>query len=263
MRIVRDQTLASTHTDRSGEKIPRTALRKLCDQLGSDTISGVMHDISRSPIVRILSSRLEELPDGELAIKIDYEILDEQAYAGMGGFSISFLRGVFRSGSGEPMFRVLVNPDQFDVEGVVKSLRDLISSQITFDVVERVEKALGVPEAILIVSLWVGGEILKGFLAGVGADLLKRLKLLPRRDDITGTRQIQIAFHDPDDTTHPNVILCIPNNIESAAIEKVDVQTIDSIRGESKGCRIICMLEPGGSIKIVHRIDKVPQSSDA
>lgn len=262
MRLLRDQTLASTHTDRSGDRIPSEALRTLFDQLSSETISGVMHDISRPPIVRILARRLEELPDGELAIKIDYEILDEEAYAEMGGFSISFLRGVFRSGAGAPMFRVLVNPDQFDVEAAAKSLRDVISPQTAFDVVERVEKALGVPEAILIVCLWMGGEILRGFLAGVGADLLKTLRSLPRRDGVTGSRQIQITFHVGDDSTHPNVILRIPDHVESAAIGELDLQTLDSIRERSKGCRVVCVLEPGGSIRIEHTIGLSPELPD-
>lgn len=259
MRILRDQILASTHMDRSGDRIPREALRKLYDQLDPQTMSGVIHDISRPPVVRVVAKRLEELPDGELAIKIDYEILDEEVFAEMGGFSISFVRGVFRSGSGTPSFRVLVNPEQFDIKDTVKSLEEAVPPQITFDVAERVEKAIGVPEAILIVSLWLGGEILKGFLASVGAGLLEKLRSLRRRDGNTSRPRVQIAFYHDREAVQPDVVLCIPDSVDPRAIEKLDVLKLDIIRAESGGCRVVCVLEPSGDITTQHRIDGSPK----
>lgn len=259
MRILRNQILASTHTDRSGDRIPREALQKLYDQLDTRTMSGVMHDVSRPPIVRALAKRLEELPDGELAIKIDYEILDEEAFAEMGGFSISYVREVFRSGPGTPTFRVLVNPEQFDISRTVKSLRETVPPESTFEVAERVEKAIGLPEAILIVSLWLGGEILKGFLAKFGAALLEKLWSLQRRDGKTTRPHIQIAFHHDREAVQPDVVLCIPDAVDARAIEKLDMLKLDNIRAGSAGCRVVCVLEPNGDITIQYKIDASPK----
>ncbi|MGH7453536.1 MAG: hypothetical protein ACRENG_19460, partial [bacterium] len=155
-RIIHDQTIASTHIDSHGEKLTWAELQSFFNQLDVSTPTGVMHDTSRPPAVRFLGKRLTKLPDGELAIKIDYEILDEDTFANMGGFSISFTRLTHRYGSGHPVFCVLINPRQFDFEEASKLIQSCVPSDITFDVAERIEKGDVLTTAIIAVMVFTG-----------------------------------------------------------------------------------------------------------
>ena len=103
-RIIRNQLITSTHQDLAGEKLSHELVRSLFKQIVRNGLrSGVEHDLSQSPITRMLDARLEELPDGELAIKLDLEVLDERRYRELGGYSISFTRTTRRYGRGAPL----------------------------------------------------------------------------------------------------------------------------------------------------------------
>jgi hypothetical protein len=84
------QTVASTSLDSHGDRISSEELRMLFDQWRENTPAGVMHDLSQPPVCRAFNKRIEALPDGELALKVDLEVLDEAEFAKFGGFSISF-----------------------------------------------------------------------------------------------------------------------------------------------------------------------------
>jgi hypothetical protein len=104
-RVITGQIIASTHLDLIGERLTREELQQLFSQIPQEWVSAVGHDLSRPPIIRGFNKRLEELPDGELAITLDIEVLDEEAFREMGGFSIAFTRETIRFGDGEPSIR--------------------------------------------------------------------------------------------------------------------------------------------------------------
>jgi hypothetical protein len=82
-RVITGQIIASTHLDSTGERLTREELQQLFSQIPQEWVGAVVHDLSRPPITRSFNKRLEELPDGELAITLDIEVLDEEAFRGI------------------------------------------------------------------------------------------------------------------------------------------------------------------------------------
>ena len=140
-RTIRGQSIASTHADALGDRITPEILRELFSQLPDESVQTTNHDLSKPPICRGYNKRLERLPDGELALKLDIEVFDEKAFESMGGFSIAFTHLTVRRGEGEPAIRVLLNPTQFDFRGAAGAITRLWPPSVTIDVTERVEKA--------------------------------------------------------------------------------------------------------------------------
>ena len=173
-RIIRGQVIASTGLDSHGESLSRETIGTLFRQLPEVSFSFRNHDTSAGPVCRGFNKRLKELPAGELAIALDLEVLDEEAFKSAGGFSIAFTNRTIRFGS-DPTVKVLVNPRQFPLEQVAQEIGRLLPPGESVDVTERIEKA-GVLEAVIIVVVFVAGGIAKGFFSKVGGELFDYLK---------------------------------------------------------------------------------------
>lgn len=103
--IIRGQVIATTGGGPDTDPIPAHVLRQLFDSLPDESLGWDNHDPSKPPISRAFNKRLETLPNGNLAIKVDVEVLDKTAFDRMGGFSIAFTRTTWQSYPGEPMAR--------------------------------------------------------------------------------------------------------------------------------------------------------------
>lgn len=125
-RIIKGQTIASTHRDSSGDKIPKDKLHDLFSQIPEIWIGTSYHDLSKGPFSKGFNKRIVELPDGELAIKMDIEIFDEEAFKRMGGFSIEYTRGTLRCGQGEPSISIWLNPMQFDIQEAAQKILKVV-----------------------------------------------------------------------------------------------------------------------------------------
>ena len=176
-RIIKGQVLATTGLDADRESLSERELTELFVQMSDEFPSTVSHDLSQSPVVRAFNKRLERLPNGDLAIKVDLEVFDEQAFARYGGMSIGFYRRHVRFGAGDPVVSVTINSRQFDFDEAVKDASSSIRMR-PMEVVERVEKAFGLETAIitiLVTAAAIGGiavrEIFSGFFNSMGADL--------------------------------------------------------------------------------------------
>src|SRR5262245_59868715 len=126
-RVVRGQIIATTGPDAYGDRIPPDVLRQFARQF-DQSASGVAHDLSAPPVCRGFNPRIETLDNGELALIVDMEVLDEAAYTSFGGFSISFTRQGIRFGQEPIAVRVYVNPRQFDFPEVVRRVQQLRSN---------------------------------------------------------------------------------------------------------------------------------------
>src|SRR6185503_6976701 len=91
-QILEGQVIVSTHLDRHGERLSKEELEELFSGMRSQRLLNYNHDPRRPPIARAFNSRLEQLPDGEYAIKADIEVLDEELFPKIGGISIAFTR---------------------------------------------------------------------------------------------------------------------------------------------------------------------------
>src|SRR6266851_742908 len=164
-RIIKGQVIASTSVDAHGEALPEEAIRTFFEQLKDPSVSFRNHQTSQAPVCRGFNKRLERLPDSSLAIVIDLEVLDEEAFNAVGGFSIAYTNRTVRFGV-NPSVRVLINPRQFDFDQVAQDIGRLLPQGESIDVTERIEKAAIIEVAIIIVA-FIASTVAKGFLSKV------------------------------------------------------------------------------------------------
>ena len=249
-RIIRGQVLTGSGPDSEGPGIDREVIKHLYGQIASQSVGGVDHDLSREPVVRAFNYRLEESHDGELVIKADVEVLDEQAFSQMGGFSISFTRKTTRIGQTDhPALQVLINPKHFDYESLTSAMAQIVPTGHTVDVTERIEKGAVIETAIIIVMLYTLSEVTKGFLSAAGSDLYDLIKGLKRKDEPNGPISIQLRVDKP-----MLVILDVASSVTSEEFKTIDIPdlsnalppeiSLDSV------ARIVCRVEAGPSVYI-------------
>jgi hypothetical protein len=89
-RIIEGQIIASTNVDKRGDRITPNELRGLLMQMPDERFLSLDHDPRVPPVARAFNTRVEQLENGEFAIKSDIEVFDEDVYATLRGFSISF-----------------------------------------------------------------------------------------------------------------------------------------------------------------------------
>ena len=153
---------------------------------------GQQHDLRRPPLARVVSKRLIER-GGEWAIVGNVEVLDEEAFANFGGYSVAFSaerQRVFNFGD----LIVSFNPRQLDSD----VLRATVPAEVGghhVELVERIEKASVLELALIYIMCQVPGEAWKGFWGAAGADLWQSLSKLRRKE---GDRQkpIEVAIID-------------------------------------------------------------------
>lgn len=268
-KIIRGQTIASTHTDLSGDKIPKDKLRELFSQIPEVWIGTSNHDLSRGPFSKGFNKQLVELPDGELAIKMDIEIFDEESFKRMGGFSIEYTRGTLRCGKGEPSINILLNPLQFDVQEAAEIIVKIIPDETAVDVTERVEKAGILVTAIIIIVIGALLKIADGFLNAAGADLYNALKSIRRKDQGTGDTIIHLHLNIEIEKQPILIVMVASPKIKAHDMTKLKLENLASeikLLPEVASCtRIVGELNPGGkfyldrAVKIdgqVYKIDK-------
>lgn len=254
-RIIHGQVIASTSLDRHGERIPREVLIQLFLQLKERGLPpAVKHDLTLSPIARSSNPRLIELNGDELAIVVDLEVLDENEFSRMGGFSIAFLRNTIRFGEDEPVVSILINPQQFDFTESVDHINQAIPRTYTFDVTERVEKAIEIADAIITISLTIASQvalkIAEGFFGAVGERLLDNLKQLRRKDHPDGIKRFHLSLHIPKGSREIRVVLEL--EAESSNLSEVDLSAImrelDRLPAEAQ--RIIGVVATNGTVNL-------------
>src|SRR4051794_40437768 len=90
MKILRNQILATTTVDIHGDRIPKEALQTMVHKMWSESFLYQDHDPSKPVVGRVFNYRLGELENGELCIRVDIEVIDENRFAEYGGLSIAF-----------------------------------------------------------------------------------------------------------------------------------------------------------------------------
>jgi len=197
-RMIYGQVIASTGPDLHGERLDPQTIRTLFSQIERAWIGGVEHDIASRPAAKASNFRLQDTSDGGLKILADIEVLDENTFARMGGFSISFTRTTVRMGRAKmPAARVLVNPRQFDFDEMAELGKELDLRGYTLDVTERIEKAAVLETAVIVVVMNIVLKIADGFLSAVGADLYKALRSRKRKDNPSAPVKLLLELQQP------------------------------------------------------------------
>jgi len=250
-RIIHGQVIASTALDSHGERLSRDAIETLFRQLPEVSFSFRNHDTSVGPVCRGFNKRLQELPSGEVAIALDLEVLDEEAFKTAGGFSIAFTNRTIRFGS-DPAVKVLVNPRQFPFEQVAQEIGRLLPLGESVDVTERIEKA-GVLDAAIIVVAFVAGGIAKGFFSKVGGELFDYLK--KRR---TGSPPVEPTIHlqtTVEVRKRPVVLLLVadpatpPWDLARADVDAIASQ-VEALAETTNLQRVVGIVRPGPTIEL-------------
>jgi hypothetical protein len=261
-RIITGQTVASTHLDSHGERISPDELRHLFEQW-KDVPAGVAHDLSRPPACRTFNVRMEALPDGELALKVDLEVLNEEEFAKFGGFSISFTRRHAQVGDGTVEAEISVNSRQFDFEAVVSEIQSAITPPHTIEVVERVEKGdmLTVTAAIVVIEVfWVLQQTLKGFFNAAGGSLFEAVRRLRRKDESGAATAVQFHLHLHQERRVPVLILVVDPECTAADVRAVnEAATLEMLQtrvAASDVQRAVANLSPGGKVELRVVVDR-------
>ena len=250
-RIIRNQTIAGSGSDMHGAGIDKDTIRDLFRQIHTQSVGGVDHDLSRQPIVRAFNYQLEERPDGELVIKADIEVLDEETFSRMGGFSISFTRLTHRIGPSNPVLKILINPEQFDFERASTDIARQIPKGFTIDLTERIEKA-GIIETAIIVLVVTGlSEVVKGFFTAAGADLYRWLRDLRRADDSNGRTEIHIDASQQISGSSARFLIVVDPDVTGEDFAQFDPQSVrDKMPSNAPRSitRVVGRLNPGPTV---------------
>ncbi len=227
-RVMRGQILAGTGPDLEGPGIDRETLKLLFTQIQGHLVGGVCHDLAQRPVVRPFNFRLDELPDGKLVIKADVEVLDEERFSQMGGFSVAFTRCTRRLGTGDkPVARVLINPRFFDFEELSSAISTIVPRGPAVDLTERIEKAAISEIAIIVIVVNLLTEVGKGFLAAAGADIYKFLRGLRRRDNPDAEKRIQIDATTRVSAVPVRFILDLDENVTEQDMRALDIGELE------------------------------------
>ncbi|MDG6999112.1 MAG: hypothetical protein JRN15_08370 [Nitrososphaerota archaeon] len=174
MKTVHGQVIASTSLDLHGEQLTETQLKLLFENMHPESILNQDHDMSKPVVGRMYNKRLSRLESGTLAILVDIDVLDEEAYAAKGGISLSYKRNHYSiNPNREAEIEVLYNPRVFSYEEI-ESLMKLSNSELQIDAVEMVQKAFDA--IVLMVLAFAGMSIANGFLKKAGSDIYDTLK---------------------------------------------------------------------------------------
>lgn len=250
-RVIRGQVIASTAVDSHGEQISPEAIESLFRQVQEPWLTYCDHDTSVAPVCRGYNKRLEKRANGELAIVLDLEVLNEEAFAQRGGFSIAFTNRTMRFGD-SPAVRILINPRQFGFEQVAYDMGRLLPHGQGIDVTERVEKAAILEGAIIVVAFVIGG-IAKGFFSKAGGELYDYLKKLR-----TGTPPKEPTLHLHATLTvlqKPIVLLLVADPATSAwDLAAVDFDalatTVEAMPGVEEIQRVVGVIHPGPTVEL-------------
>ena len=259
-RIIRGQTITGTRLDKHGERLTREDLERLI-QGWTEVQSAVEHDLSRPPVCQAFNPRLEEEPDGELSLKVDVEVFDEEAFSAFGGFSVSYFRKRVRIGQGPAALTVTVNPRQHDFDGMVAAIAQAVGKDSdAIDVRERVEKADVATTAIVSVIVFVTLQTVGGFLNAAGAALFDLTRKQKRTDDPNAPTTVQFHLHVqlvPERVTQ--IILVMDSKSTAEDLQAIDgpavLEAARARLGESAK-RIVGRVLPGGEVRIESVIER-------
>jgi len=246
-----------------GERLTPVQLELFFQQLPEASFAYNAHDQAKPPVAKGYNKRLERLPNGVLALVLDIEVLDEEAFGQAGGFSIAYTRRTARVGSGEPSFRILINPQQFDFDALVEAVTTSTSIDVTVDVTERVEKAEAGQAAFIILAVLLTDavrETWRGYWNAAGSSLFEHLRKLPRKDKPGGTTNLRLQIDVALAADRTQVILFVEPEVRAGELAELDLASIrgavEAVNREQSLDKLIGRVQRGPRIEYEYSIDR-------
>lgn len=255
MELRRDFVLTSTALDWHGESFSDRDIRRFFEKMPDSLVMNQHHDVSQRPVARALNKRLLRV-NGELAIVADIEVIDEEAFATLGGFSIAYLRRSFQTQAGQPIFEVRLNPRDFDFEAAMADIA-AIPSTVPIAVTERVEKTAQTSTAILQFVINMYEEVGKGALWYIGAEITRRILFWRRKSPGPVEYQIHLEFFTSG--RRLPVILRVDEGLAPSHLAAIPVQGIlialNALPNPERIVRVSGYLRPSGSVVLDHAVE--------
>lgn len=165
MRFIQE-IIATTHVDLEKDRFMLSALEGMVDQINSNYVSmWFEHDPRIPPIGRLVSAKIEQLPDGEFVVKGIAEVFEP-------GDHIKFEDNGRRMPIGRaPMDGIQVIHDNRswlddDLPTAFKDLRDIAGVELGY----YGKKGLETIQVLTISASFIAGSIAAGFLKKIGSD---------------------------------------------------------------------------------------------
>ncbi len=253
-RVIEGQVVASTALDGHGEQLTREELRQLYSQMPERRALNLNHDPRKPPIARTVSTYLDELPRGILAIKSDIEVLDEEQFARLRGMSISYHRTSEREETPvhRPSVVISFNPRDIDRERLAAVLSSSGLPSGYAELSERSEQSL-VVTIVLIFAI-----VSHGFWNEAGADAWRLFKRLVQ-EGATEDSQVEFAAISEADSTHPQLIVCPPLDFDPNIIAAIDGDDLFSqaqaLAPANKLVKVVAQIDETGLTTINFAVD--------
>jgi hypothetical protein len=272
---MKDVVLTGTRVDAHGEQIAREALHQAFDQMPIERLMNDNHDLSLPPIGRAFNKRLRETDDGHLEIVVDVEVLDEAAWEGKRGLSISFtgVRPLLERRGGELTAQVLFDPNQIDGEQLRQALEDFEPDLYGYELIELRRKSTFAQTVIHVINFLysVDKDLWHGFWLGVGPYLLGSLS--------QARRTAQRSADDPSvdgeltriDVVVPaeggaEVVLRLASDVSAEDLADIDLVELERVANKAVGeqplFRVVVDVQRGGSYAIRFVTDKTGGTYD-
>jgi hypothetical protein len=164
--------LSTTHVDRHNERMSVEALKSMVTQSNENIIPlGIEHDPRKSPVGRIIQTKLVELDDGEYAIDGIAEMFDSSIdeLSNVGNRSIP-IRDYSNKGL------QIITDRNFRDEDSKEHLLELSKILKNAHIEEEIKKSLDPITVLTIGGSFILGAIASGFFGEIGADGFRALK---------------------------------------------------------------------------------------
>ena len=253
-RIITGQIIATTGYDADGVKIPEVVLREFAKRFATTQSTGVAHDLSVPPACRGFNGRVEKQPSGEFALVVDMEVLDEEAYATFGGFSIAFTWEGVRFGTGPVVVGALINPQLFDFPEAVRRIGAL---QLTdgMEVQQYIQRGQRLNTAIITLVIYAATEFSGGFIGEAGKAAFDALRGLPPKHPNVPT-EIHLRIERPG---QPVIIMPIDPSCPAERLGEIDgprlVEEIELHAAGTKLQRAVVSVDANGATAVEVLVD--------
>jgi hypothetical protein len=252
-RIIKGQVIASTYVDSSGERLTVEQLEGFLSSMPPVSLMNQQHDRSLPPVARGTNPRLETLPDGNHVIRLDLEVLDEEAFSRGGGASIAFATPHAYSlrPTDPPEIVLSVVESQVSAEWI-RALLVSVGGSVVFVVQFRKEKA-ATPAAIATLK-FATKALASKFLGESAMAAFRKLREGCRellRGEPNGTPEARLHISYPAENSWGQFEVLIEiseedlrdgRKIEIASVQKY----IDEVVGQSEVARV-CVKRGSGS----------------
>lgn len=150
MKTIKNQIVVTSGVDLHGDSIPLEILKEFHEQMPEPWLLNNNHDVSKPPIAIGYNKKFSEIEDGKWAIMMDVDILDEEEFKKMGGFSISYLRNLVTMDPSKPGdVEILFNP-MVVTKSEIDELVSLSTEKLQIDARELIQKAFEIPFVLIL-----------------------------------------------------------------------------------------------------------------